>query len=617
MDSISSQFLLPDHIEYLIVNRNLLIVEASPYIQRFAEPDQEVGVNQDIRLGFPELIGVEDYLTALLEETQNRFELKSIQRPLNNHTSLYLNIYARKFQENLVIFLEEVTDKMALEQTLVQSSNEASLLLSALSTSQEYIHKIVSAIAEALLVTTGLGIIKTVNQASQDLFGYSEAELIGQPISLLIQQPELLDQIDCPTTFIYSPEQKLTKHIEANCYTKSGRELIVAFACSKVHADGIELDNFIYLGHDITQRKHAEKLLLESEERYRDLFENAIDLMFEYASDLIQWIAPDGHFVYVNRAWRETLGYEDTEVNTITIFDVIHPTFQTNFQELFESVLSGEKLDQLVAELIDKNGEKIWVEGRMSCKFSMDKPVAVVAIFRDITARLKSEAALHRQQKQTERLLLNILPRAIAEQLKTLNTDGQFEHTVIAENFANVTVLFADIVGFTEITATLSPIALVELLNEIFSTFDRLSERHGLEKIKTIGDAYMVVGGMPELRDDHAEAIAEMALDMLTAIAIFSQQRQQTFRMRIGIHTGPVVAGVIGIKKFIYDLWGDTVNIASRMESQGLAGQIQVSTSTYKLLKQKYRFQERGAIQVKGKGEMITYLLTDRHSSLP
>lgn len=205
-------------------------------------------------------------------------------------------------------------------------------------------------------------------------------------------------------------------------------------------------------------------------------------------------------------------------------------------------------------------------------------------------------------QYKSERLLLNILPEMIAEQLKQ-------QPATIADSFLEVTVLFADIVGFTELSTRTSPAELVELLNTIFCLFDQLAERHGVEKIKTIGDAYMAVAGLPNQSNNHAPAIANMALDMQKAIATFNEENNQSFRIRIGISTGPVVAGVIGLKKFAYDLWGDTVNTASRMESHGIAGSIQVCEASYQLLKDKYLLEKRGLIQVKGKGEMMTYIL--------
>jgi PAS domain S-box-containing protein len=355
-------------------------------------------------------------------------------------------------------------------------------------------------------------------------------------------------------------------------------------------AIGNQLGQFI-------KRRQAEAALAESEERYRDLFENA--------NDLIQCCAPNGRFVYVNRAWRNTLGYSETEVEQLNLFDIIHPDCKVHCLQIFYRVMSGEKIDQVKAAFISKDGQKISVEGNVNCKFVEGKPVVTRAIFRDITKRLEAEEALHYQQKQTERLLLNILPEPIADRLKQ-------ETRTIAEDFAEVSVMFADIVGFTQLASSLNAIELVDLLSEIFSAFDRLSEKHGLEKIKTIGDAYMVVGGLPTRRENHAIAIAEMALDMQVAIAKFREDTGKDFNIRIGINTGPVVAGVIGIKKFSYDLWGDTVNIASRMESHGIAGQIQVSDVTYKLLREQYLFKERGVIQVKGKGEMTTYLLIGR-----
>jgi adenylate cyclase len=198
------------------------------------------------------------------------------------------------------------------------------------------------------------------------------------------------------------------------------------------------------------------------------------------------------------------------------------------------------------------------------------------------------------EQKKSQELLLNILPEAIAERLKK-------EQGVIAEEFAAVSVMFADIVGFTQLSASISPKDLVHLLNDIFSKFDELAEKHGLEKIKTIGDSYMVVAGLPNPREDHGDAIAEMALDMQEAIATYREKLGISLSIRIGIHSGPVVAGIIGTKKFIYDLWGDTVNTASRMESHGIPDGIQITEATYLLIEDKYEFEKRGLISVKGK----------------
>ncbi len=226
----------------------------------------------------------------------------------------------------------------------------------------------------------------------------------------------------------------------------------------------------------------------------------------------------------------------------------------------------------------------------------------------EIKERQGVEVALRLSQKKSDHLLLNILPAAIVENLKK----GQ---GAAADRFDSATVLFADIVGFTSLAARISPLELVNLLNKIFSKFDQLTEKHDLEKIKTSGDAYMVAGGVPVPRADHAEAIADMALDMQEAIADFQTDTGEPFQIRIGINTGPVVAGVIGTKKFIYDLWGDTVNVASRMEAQGLPGYIQVTTAIYELLKDRYLFEERGAIAVKGKGDMIAYWLKGKKVS--
>ncbi len=206
---------------------------------------------------------------------------------------------------------------------------------------------------------------------------------------------------------------------------------------------------------------------------------------------------------------------------------------------------------------------------------------------------------------RSERLLLNILPRPIAQRLK------QGEER-IAERFEAVTVLFADIVDFTQTAAMVEPEAVVDLLGRVFTEFDHLCERLGIEKIKTIGDAYMVVAGVPTPRPDHAEAMAEMALEILDAVERVGRELGRDLAVRVGMHSGPVVAGVIGTHRFAYDLWGDTVNTASRMESHGVPGRIQVEASTYELLRGRYQLVPRGEIEVKGLGPMQTYFLVGR-----
>ena len=212
--------------------------------------------------------------------------------------------------------------------------------------------------------------------------------------------------------------------------------------------------------------------------------------------------------------------------------------------------------------------------------------------------------AREREQARSERLLLNVLPEPVAARLK--QDDG-----IIADAREEVTVLFADIVGFTRLSERLSASDVVALLDRVFASWDSLAAEHGVEKIKTIGDAYMVAGGIPLPREDHVEAIAETALAMV-ALAGLAAETGTALQVRIGIDTGPVVAGVIGRAKFIYDLWGDTVNTASRMESHAQPGTIQVTERTYERLREGYELAPRGTVEVKGKGQMTTYLLLGR-----
>lgn len=227
---------------------------------------------------------------------------------------------------------------------------------------------------------------------------------------------------------------------------------------------------------------------------------------------------------------------------------------------------------------------------------------------RKVQERLEeTHQQLQVEQDRAEKLLLNILPGPIAERLKNSNQP-------IADGFADVTVMFADIVNFTQVAANLSPGQVFSMLNQIFSAFDELADKHDLEKIKTIGDAYMVAGGLDNSRPDYAEAIADMAIDMRDTLRENFKVNALHLEIRIGIGTGPIVAGVVGKKKFIYDLWGDTVNIASRITSEGMPGMIQCDATTCRRLSASFNFAEPQTFYLKGKGDVVTYRLIGRKS---
>ncbi|NER96326.1 MAG: PAS domain S-box protein [Symploca sp. SIO1B1] len=647
--------LAPNRGEYLEIDQDFNIIETSVGVQRFVDCPDDLSKGQDIRLGFPELFGVEDILTEIIEGEQESFELKGIARTPNTQAPIYFDLHIfnnldeEPVEKKLIVVLEEVTERMTLEQSLIQRINETNLLSSALVAAKDYVDKIISSMADALLVTKPSGIIKTVNQAAQDLFGYSEAELVGQSISMIIADKFFINQ-SSHSSLLFN---EVLNNVEVLCQTKSGEKLAIAFSCSAIQTETEGLENFIYIGRDITERQRTQKRLavqyaithIMSEsatlseatpkilEAICEKLEWDIGEIWEPDKSLEEigkenegkgdsialrciasWVKPSitlpnlmNHSQHTTfspglglpgRVWVTHSIHGLTNIMYDSEFSDSRPISSTRLQQAFGIPLLADKKILGVLTLFSSDAQQT----------DEDLLKIMAAIGRQLgqwIKRKQAEEALRYQQEQTERLLLNILPKPIAERLKN-------EQGTIAENFAEVTVLFADIVGFTELSAKISAPELVELLNAIFSKFDKLAGQHGLEKIKTIGDAYMVVGGLPKIQPNHAEAIAEMAMDMQAAVAELNQERGQEFHIRIGINTGPVVAGVIGVSKFIYDLWGDAVNTASRMESHGVAGKIHLTASTYKYLRDKYLFEDRGQITVKGKGEMSTYFLVGR-----
>ena len=237
--------------------------------------------------------------------------------------------------------------------------------------------------------------------------------------------------------------------------------------------------------------------------------------------------------------------------------------------------------------------------------------VLLLIVFYALREAARAEAAAEREYERSESLLVNILPATVAARLKSRT------EAVIADKFDDASILFADMAGFTARASDTAPDELVQFLNHVYTDFDRLVERHGLEKIKTTGDAYMVVSGVPLPRPDHAQALAQLALNIRDAAMDLRDPHGRSVPIRIGISSGPVVAGVIGTRKFFYDVWGDAVNVASRMESTGAVGKIQVSHELYERLKQDFVLEDCGEILVRGKGRMRTWFLLDSKQRPP
>ncbi|MEC4894045.1 MAG: adenylate/guanylate cyclase domain-containing protein [Oscillatoria sp. PMC 1051.18] len=352
----------------------------------------------------------------------------------------------------------------------------------------------------------------------------------------------------------------------------------------------------------LIQRKQALEALRLAEQRYHSIVENAIDGIFQ--------TTPQGRYLSANPALAKIYGYDSPEEMIATLKNLHHQLYvdPNRRQEFIAAMAKDNAVSAFESMIYRKDGSKIWIsENARAVRDSTGKLLYYEGTVSDITKRKLAEQELQLQQQKTEELLLNILPQPIAERLRN-------EQNTIADSFEAVTVLFADLVGFTEFSASTSSTELVEILNVIFSEFDGLAKEYGLEKIKTLGDAYMAVAGLPTPIGSRAAAVAaaEMSLAMLKAIIQFNLETGYNFNLRIGLNSGSVIAGVIGVSKFAYDLWGDTVNVASRMESSGVAGKIQVTAATYELLQDRYLFEERGAIAVKGKGQMTTFWLTGK-----
>jgi len=469
-----------------------------------------------------------------------------------------------------------------------------------------------------ILTQTLDGKIVYANSISSQRFGIEPHALMGHQLKEFFAHPN-----DAEILWALFEQQGSVRNHEMEIRTIAEGTIWVSASVHSMMLAGQE--TLLTTLYDISDRKQTEEALHQSqtqlrqqaqelerrverrtaalvaaEEKYRKIFEDAAEGIFQ--------TTVAGQYLNVNPALAEMYGYDSPADLIASITDIGSQLYvqPRRREELLAFVRQLESVTVFESEVSRKDGSVIWISENMHAVRDNDGTLLhYEGSVRDITDRKSTEEELRRQRLKSERLLLNVLPQAIAERLKR----GQ---KIIADSFTEATVLFADLVGFTELSTRISPTELVELLNRVFSKFDHLADHHRLEKIKTIGDAYMVVAGLPVPRADHVRAIADIAIDMQHEITKIKLRDGRPLSLRIGIHTGPVVAGVIGIRRFTYDLWGDTVNVASRMESQGDPERTQVTEAVYNRLKNGYNFEQRGAIAIKGKGDMITYWLLDK-----
>ncbi|WP_052517788.1 adenylate/guanylate cyclase domain-containing protein [Archangium violaceum] len=444
--------------------------------------------------------------------------------------------------------------------------------------------------SDAVLVLDLQDRLVEANAAAQRLFGESGDALRGRPISELLPRwtPPEPSSPEAPPRegeWVWHGTERSPRHahvLRVSCVpVPEGRVLVL---------------------RDLTAQAEVEASLRHQKEYYESLVLHSpvamvtVNLRFS----VVSW----------NPAAERLFGYTAREAKGRNILRLV--AGEGPLREEAEAT-SREALERgsvkIVTRRMRKDGTPVDVELVALPVTVEGERVGFVAIYHDLTQlrRMHEQEVAHLRTIESEReradqLLLNILPKPVADRLK----HGQ---RIIVENFPDVTVLFADLVDFTRFAAQHSPPDVLQVLNMVFSIFDQLTDEFGVEKVKTIGDAYMAVGGLSLPRSDHAEAMAGLALAMRAEVLKLGDQLQIPLHLRIGLHSGPVTAGVISGKKFAYDLWGDTVNTASRMESHGVVDGIHLSEAVHERLRGRYRFQDQGIVPVKGKGPMRTWLL--------
>jgi len=467
---------------------------------------------------------------------------------------------------------------------------------------------------DAIITSDESQCVKSWNRGAINIFGYNEEEIIGKPISVLIPESSRINHNKGINKIIEGGKPKISQQtIELNALNKNGVEFPIELTLGFWSSEGKKYYSAII--RDITKRKEIESAINEQNKRFQTISQSDNDAIItsDESKKILSW----------NRGAEKIFGYKEDEVLNQPIAKIVPARHHVAHDAGMERINNGEPPRVLgnAVELsaIKKNGEEFPVELTLGMWKNNNK-IYYSGIIRDITERKETERIIKEQNHQitierdkSDGLLKNILPEQIISELKATGATEPVK-------YKEVSILFTDIEGFTHISEKLSNQELVQELNTMFSRFDYISRGMGLEKIKTIGDAYMCAGGLPEKNYSHAVDCVMSAIKfqnyVLKKRKEWKELGKDYWKIRIGIHTGPVLAGVVGSWKYTYDIWGDSVNIAARMEQSGIANRVNISQSTYEQVKELFSCIHRGKVIAKNKGVMDMYLVDRIHPDL-
>ena len=642
------------HLTTSAENESLLRADLNT-LQTVLEDQESAPVSADLKLVLAHanvILLRKPVVDAALSELANLATSQIYDAMQMRYDAEYTAALGRAQTQRLLVYVASVLLLVAFFSLVIRQFVQSGRELRA---AEEKFRSIFEKAGEGIFQTTPDGRYLAANPALARTYGYSSIEDLMQDIT------DIAGQIYVDPKRRETFQKLLEKDgevfdFESEIRRKDGT---IAWISENAHAVRDQNGKLLYyegIVDDITQRKRAE---YDRERRnQRELLHQRCLLGLaqfdksDFERALREILDTTAYTLGVNRvtAWKiEDLDTPQESTKLLGLFDLdkrehrnhFHRFLAVDYPRYFAALrdencivaadaLADPRINEFTDDYLKPRNiastldVPVWTEGRLAGVFALERTgekhqweddeidfalsaATLLAICFETAERLRAQQEAARERERAEHLLLNILPGSIARRLQ----EGE---SLIADHFPEATVLFADIVGFTELSAGIAPQEVVGMLNRIFSSFDQLASDHGLEKIKTIGDAYMVVGGVPAPRADHTEAVVEMALQMIERCTQLNRDAERPIVMRIGINTGPVVAGVIGIRKFIYDLWGDTVNLASRMESHGIGGQIQVTEAVYERLRGKYDFTPRGEIEVKGRGQQAVFLLRGRRA---